>query len=136
VSVSLVPDSYVLQGLAPITLHVVVTANGGEMDDTVFGAIVYDTARVTPATLTQNGLPPGDWTQGVLGCNTSRRFAFNQVHSSGPTAINVTSFVIATLTFDVISTDDGGIWFAWQTACRRSSSTSSASPARPACAST
>jgi hypothetical protein len=35
-----------------ITLTVTVTANGGETDSTVFGAILYDDSKVTPATRT------------------------------------------------------------------------------------
>lgn len=116
-SVSLTPTSTsVVQG-GTITLETYVTANGGETDNTVFGAILYTDAVVDPGTRTQTVLPPGDWTTGALSCTTTRCITFSQVRAGGAVAVGLTNSLISTATFTVpISVPIGTVInFSWQT---------------------
>jgi len=106
-----------------ITLNTFVTADAGETDNTVFGAIIYPGSRVDgpldpgPAgTQGQNSLPGAGWVLGSLSCTTARCLAFNTINSIGPTAINVTNFLIATNTFTIEMDEVFGsvITFNWQ----------------------
>jgi len=95
-----------------ITLTVYVTADAGETDYRVYGAIRYPTDLVTPTSMQQNALP-GGWTQNALSCYADACMAFTQV-APGPTAVNVTDFLISTLTFKVIFPDYASDYFRWQ----------------------
>ena len=75
-----------------------VTADAGELDDRVFGAI-----NLVPGWLSSNGSPsqtvlPGDgWSANPLLCTTAFCSVFNQANSNGPTAPGVTDFAIGTI---------------------------------------
>jgi hypothetical protein len=108
-----------------ITLETRVTANAGEIDNTVFGALIYPGTRVNgpldpgPAgTQSQNILPGAGWIAGSLSCTTARCLAFNQINSTLPLPdpINVTDFLIATNTFTIEMDEVFGsvITFNWQ----------------------
>jgi hypothetical protein len=93
-----------------ITLNTFVTANGGEIDNTVFGRITYPGSQVNgpldpgPAgTQSQNILPGAGWIIGSLSCTTATCVAFNQINSTlpQPDPINVTNFLIAITTFTI-----------------------------------
>jgi hypothetical protein len=109
-----------------ITLETRVTANAGEIDNTVFGAILYPGTLVNgpldpgPAgTQMQNTLPGAGWIAGALSCTTSRCLAFSQINSTlpQPDPVNVTNFLIATNTFTIDPATLPGtvITFNWQT---------------------
>jgi hypothetical protein len=115
------PDAHYLPG-ETITLTVHVTANGGETDSTVFGAIEYG-AQVVPGTREQVSLPPGDW---ILGDETCAPHApwcavFSALHvidiQDVPVAINATDFALTTATFIVNSDAPAGsvVQFNWRT---------------------
>jgi hypothetical protein len=125
VSVNLVASGTFLPG-SVITLETRVTANAGEIDNTVFGAILYPGAQVDGpldpgpgGTQSQNVLPGAGWIAGSLSCNTSRCLAFNQINSTlpQPDPVNVTNFLIATNTFTIQANQTPGtvITFGWQT---------------------
>ena len=122
VSVSLVASGAFTPG-SVITLNTLVTADGGETDNTVFGAILYPGALVNgpldpgPAgTQSQNALPGAGWVLGSLTCTTARCLAFSQINSIGPTAINVANYLIATNTFTIDPATLPGtvVSFSWQ----------------------
>jgi hypothetical protein len=123
VSVNLVASGSFLPG-SVLTLDTFVTADAGETDNTVFGAILYNGSQVDgpldpgPAgTQSQNLLAGAGWIAGSLSCNTSRCLAFNQINSIAPTAINVSNFLISTNTFTIENDELPGtvITFNWQT---------------------
>lgn len=116
-SISIGTDASTYLAGGTITLTVTATSNGGETDNTVFGAILYENSKVTIATQSQTPMPPGDWTQGALTCTTARCVAFSQVRSAGVTAVGLTNATVATQTWTIggavpINTT---IKFSWQT---------------------
>jgi hypothetical protein len=90
-----------------ITLYTFVTSDGGETDNTVFGAIEYPDAWVDPypAGSSQNTLPGPGWVAGALPCATVNAVAFcvafSQINAIAPTAVGLTNYLIATTTFYV-----------------------------------
>ena len=109
------PDAIYYPG-ETITLTVHVTANAGEIDNSVNGRITYPDQSIGPdTTVTQNVLPGGSWnaSTGTLidACNPTLHncFAFSQVTfvlgmGTIPVAINVTDFLLATLTLSIRDT--------------------------------
>src|SRR5215468_5277506 len=63
-------DKYFFIGSSNIVLHVLVTANAGETDSGVFGALMYDRNRLNLLSHTQNLLPGEGWSAGGLTCTT------------------------------------------------------------------
>src|SRR5215831_18853464 len=98
-----------------ITLEVHVTANGGETDNTIFGAILYNQATVglpnaSPAGNSVQNTPTG-FLPGALTCTTARCIAFNAVTGGAAVALQPgqnTDFVIATLTVTAKAADAAG----------------------------
>jgi len=89
-----------------ITIETRVTADAGETDNTVFGRLLYPGSLVDGpleglGSQHQNSLPGAGWILGSLSCTTTYCLAFNQLNSIGPTAINVTDFLLATNTFTI-----------------------------------
>jgi len=91
-----------------ITLSTYVTADAGETDNTVFGAWLYPASKVDspldpgPAgTVQQFSLPGDGWVLGSLSCTTARCLSFSQINANGPTAVNVSNFLIAINTFTI-----------------------------------
>ena len=99
-----------------IVLETYVTANAGELDNTIFGAIQFSDALV-------NSNAAGNWqsplfsSQGALTCTTAWCVAFSQVNPAGPIALNLTDTLIATTTFHVDPGNPPGtvINFRWRT---------------------
>lgn len=100
-----------------ITLQTFVTANGGETDQTVFGAIAYPDALVDANPAGNSQVELTNWAAGALLCNTSFCVAFNQVKFPNPVAVNVTGFLLATTTFliDPGTAPGTTISFSWVT---------------------
>lgn len=120
VSVSLVASGAFTPG-SVITLETFVTADAGETDNTVFGSILYPASQVNgpldaAGSQLQVSLPGAGWVLGSLSCTTTRCLAFSQINSIGPTAINVSNFLIATNTFTIENDELPGtvITFNWQ----------------------
>jgi hypothetical protein len=86
-----------------ITLYTFVTSDGGETDNTVFGALEYPDALVDPYPTgsSQNALPGAGWSIGTPICTTAFCVAFSQINYIAPSAVGVTNFLIATTTFRV-----------------------------------
>jgi hypothetical protein len=102
-----------------ITLTTTATANGGELDNTVFGAINFQDAFVNSNVggNSQVLLPGAGWGTGAQLCTTAFCTAFSQVNSIAPSAVNLTNSVIATTTFIVDPAAPIGtvLTFAWRT---------------------
>jgi len=122
VSINLVASGPFTPG-SVITLQTRVTANAGEIDNTVFGAILYPGALVNGpldpgpgGTQSQNALPGPGWILGTLSCTTARCLAFNAINSTlpQPDPVNVTNFLIATNTFTIDAPVGTAITFTWQ----------------------
>jgi hypothetical protein len=73
-----------------ITLHTYVTANGGETDNTMFGAFNYPDALVN-SNAAGNSQVPLFSAIGALTCTTAFCVSFSQVNAAGPIAINTSS---------------------------------------------
>lgn len=99
-----------------ITLTTTVTANGGETDNTIFGAINFSDAQLNSSALSNSQVPLFS-SIGALTCTTAFCVAFSQVNAAGPIAVNLSNAPIATTVFNV----DGGlvagtvINFTWRT---------------------
>jgi hypothetical protein len=111
-----------------IHLEVHVTANAGETDTGVRGALAYPPELVTRTSWAQNVLPPsppGQWAPtfaGFMPCNAtpiSYCFVFSQGTTIGspPLAINTTGFPIASAEFTIAPSIVGPqvVGFAWMT---------------------
>lgn len=98
-----------------ITLTTLVTANSGEVDNTIFGAIQYNDAFVNPLP-GSNTQTPLFSSQGALTCTTAFCVAFSQINSAGPIAVNLTNAVLATTQFQIDPSFSGMvISFSWRT---------------------
>ena len=99
-----------------ITLRTFVTANGGETDNTMFGAINYTDALVN-SNAAGNSQTPLMTSIGALTCTTAFCVAFSQVNAAGPIAVNVTNLQLAMTTFviDPATAVGAVINFAWRT---------------------
>jgi hypothetical protein len=116
VNIALQTGSAVYQPGDSITLHAYVTADDFEIDPTVYGAVVYPSAAVTPGGTPVQYALPGTWTLGSLHCDATRCEAFSQISEEGPVAINTADFLIATLEFDILASAPPGTYsFNWQT---------------------
>jgi hypothetical protein len=102
-----------------ITLTVHVTANAGELDDSISGRVNFPTGILdwieVPA---QNPLPPSDVWLGFTFCSAvtpSYCTAFSQSAFAGgdPIAIDVADFLLSTLTFEALA--PGHVDFTWRT---------------------
>jgi hypothetical protein len=117
-SVTLSGPGTVLQG-GLITLTTTVTSDGGELDNTVFGAINFPDALVNSNVggNSQVLLPGAGWGTGAMLCTTAFCTAFSQVNSIAPSAVGLTNSVIALTTFNVDPATPAGtvINFAWRT---------------------
>jgi hypothetical protein len=86
-----------------IELLVRVTANGGETDTSLFGAIPYDNTRLAPAGITSN--PLIGFQTGPVSCNTTRCIVFSRTTGlAGLQALDPsqnTNFPIASVRFTV-----------------------------------
>ena len=97
-----------------IVLETYVTANAGELDNTIFGAINFSDALV-------NSNAAGNWqsplfsNQGALTCTTAFCVAFSQVNSAGPIAVNLTNFLLARTTFVFNAPAGTRLTFTWRT---------------------
>jgi len=118
------PDAFYLPG-ETITLTVRVTANGGEKDDAILGRINPPPSILGLGVPVQTALPNpntgGTWLPGSIACSTVVCTAFSQIAfdpNAGvvPVPVNVTDFLIATLTFDVLLSAPPGVFtFSWRT---------------------
>ena len=99
-----------------ITLQTFVTANGGETDNTIFGAIQYPDALVN-TNVPGNSQVPILSSIGAVSCTTAFCIAFSQVNGAGPIAVNLTNFHLATTTFFIDPAVPVGtvINLAWRT---------------------
>jgi hypothetical protein len=105
----------VLQG-GVITLTTTATANAGETDNTIFGAINFPDALVNSSAVS-NSQTPLFTSQGALTCTTAFCVAFSQVNGAGPIAVNLSNALIATTVFNVdLATPVGTVInFTWRT---------------------
>ena len=108
-----------------ITLNTYVTADAGEIDNAVFGALWYTGSQVNGpldpgpgGTQQQFSLPGAGWILGTLSCTTMRCLVFNQINSTlpQPAPVNVSNFLIGTNTFTIEPDELFGsvIAFTWQ----------------------
>lgn len=100
-----------------ITLETIVTANGGETDNTIFGSIIYPDEFMSPNAI-GNWQAPLFTSQGALSCPQGRCVAFSQVNAAGPIAVNLTNFLLASTTFIIGPATPVGtvLNFRWHTA--------------------
>jgi len=119
--------------IGDITLRIYATADAGETDNTIFGAINFPDALVN-TNVAGNSQTPLFSSQGALTCTTAFCVAFSQVNPAGPIALNLTDTLIATTTFHVDPGNPPGtvINFRGVRRRRRSGSIGSGSPTRPA----
>jgi hypothetical protein len=124
VSVSLIGEGGLLPGEL-VTLKTYVTSDGGERDDTIFGAIEYPDALVDPypagssqISLSTVGTAAPGWSPGALICTTAFCVAFSQIDPDGAQTAGLTDALIATTTFLVTSEDPLPDFssFRWRTA--------------------
>lgn len=114
-SVNLVAVDPLVEPGDTITLNAFVSTEEFEVDPTAYGAVIYPGVAVAPATQQQFALP-GNWTLGATPCNATSCVAFSQISDDGPVPISATNYLIATLTFDVLSGSPAGVFqFDWQT---------------------
>ena len=115
-SVTLSAVSNTVLAGGPITLTTLVTANGGETDNTIFGAINFPDALVNSSALsnTQTALFSS---QGALTCTTAFCVAFSQVNAAGPIAVGLSNALLATTNFtvDPATPVNTVINFTWRT---------------------
>jgi PEP-CTERM motif-containing protein len=116
VSVSMIVSSLPIVPGGIITLQTFVTANAGEIDNTIFGAIQYNDALLNPLPASNTQTPLFS-SQGALTCTTAFCVSFSQVNPAGPIALNLTDTLIATTTFHVDPGNPPGtvINFRWRT---------------------
>jgi len=102
--------------IGDITLRIYATADAGETDNTIFGAINFPDALVN-TNVAGNSQTPLFSSQGALTCTTAFCVAFSQVNPAGPIALNLTDTLIATTTFHVDPGNPPGtvINFRWRT---------------------
>ena len=105
---------------AVITLETYVTADAGEMDDSVLGRITWTVGLIVPRVHdstngTQNALP--GFQLGSLQCTTGNCLMIRQATLGAPVAINLSNFLITTQTYVVAGSAAPGsvIQFSWQT---------------------
>jgi len=107
-----------------VTLATFVTSDGGEMDNTVFGAINYPDATVntnlagnSQVNLSTVGTAAPGWLTNGLVCSTLFCTAFGQINAIGPAQVGLTDAQIATTTFVIDPSDSIGtvINFTWRT---------------------
>jgi hypothetical protein len=116
VSINLTPGATTATQGSTITLTTFATSDGGETDDTIFGAINYQDTFL-------NSNPGGNSqaalfnTPGALTCTTAFCVAFSQVNSTGVIALGITNSPIATTTFIVDPATPIGtvVTFNWRT---------------------
>ena len=97
-----------------IVLETYVTANAGELDNTIFGAINFPDALVN-TNVAGNSQTPLFSSQGALTCTTAWCVAFSQVNPAGPIAVNLTNFLIARTTFTMDAPIGTVFRFTWRT---------------------
>ena len=116
-SVTLSAASNLVAPGGAIVLTTVVTANGGETDNSIFGAINFPDALVNSSALT-NTQTPLFTSQGALTCTTAFCVAFSQVNAAGPIPVNLSGALLATTNFTVdLATPIGTVInFTWRTA--------------------
>ena len=115
-SINLTGPTTALQGEL-ITLETFATADGGETDNTIFGAINYQDAFVN-SNVGGNTQTPLFSSLGAFLCTTAFCTAFSQVNAAGPIAVNLTNALLASTTFTVDPATPIGtvLNFAWRTA--------------------
>jgi len=115
VSVSMIVSSLPIVPGGIITLQTFVTANAGEIDNTIFGAIQYNDALLNPLPASNTQTPLFS-SQGALTCTTAFCVAFSQVNPSGPIAVSLTNALIATTHFQIDPSAGGFVFsFTWRT---------------------
>jgi PEP-CTERM motif-containing protein len=116
VSINLTPGSTTATPGSTITLTTFATSDGGETDDTIFGAINYSDAALN-SNAGGNSQVTLFNTQGALTCTTAFCVAFSQVNSTGVIALGITNSAIATTTFIVDPATAVGtvVTFNWRT---------------------
>jgi hypothetical protein len=123
VTLSVVGPTTVPAG-AVITLQAIVTSDGGELDNTIFGAVNDPVGQATIAvgvpnnvSLSTVGLALPGWSAGSALCTTAFCTAFSQINSIGPTAAGVTNLVIGTLvaTLNAGLANGTVVTFNWRT---------------------
>ena len=99
-----------------ITLRTYATADAGETDNAIFGAINFPDFLVNSNAF-DNWQAPLFSSQGALTCTTASCVAFSQVNPAGPIAVNLTDALIATTTFILDPAAPVGtvINFTWRT---------------------
>ena len=112
-SINLVASGSFTQG-SLITLETFATADGGETDNTIFGAINFSDAFLN-SNAPGNSQVPLFTSIGALTCTTAFCVAFSQVNAAGPIAVNLTNALIATTTFTATAAPGTTITFAWRT---------------------
>jgi hypothetical protein len=113
-SITLTPTSTTVGLGGTITLRTFATANGGETDNTIFGAINYPDALAN-SNAAGNSQVSLMTSIGALTCTTAFCVAFSQVNAAGPIAVNLTNTQIATTTFIADAPAGTVINFAWRT---------------------
>lgn len=103
-----------------IVLTVTTTANSGETDNTIFGAITYSDALLNPVAPASVMNTPIGFLPGAITCTTVRCVAFSAVTGGAAIALDPsqnTNFLLATVTFPVDAAAPIGsvINLAWQT---------------------
>ena len=106
-----------------ITLQAIVTADGGETDNSVFGAVIQPGAAVATLTagsqvnLSTVGTAAPGWSSGALTCTTAFCVAFSQVNPNGAQTAGVTNLVIGTMTATLSGALTAGtvVNFNWRT---------------------
>ena len=108
---------------AVITLQAVVTANGAETDNSIFGAVNQPVGQAVLAPLgsqinlsTVGTAAPG-WSAGSLLCTTAFCTAFSQINGTAPATAGVTGLVIGQLTATLNGSLANGtvVNFNWRT---------------------
>ena len=112
-SINLVASGSLTPG-SLITLETFATADGGETDNTIFGAINFQDAFLN-SNSPGNSQVPLFTSIGALTCTTAFCVAFSQVNAAGPIAVNLTNTQIATTTFIADAPAGTVINFAWRT---------------------
>jgi hypothetical protein len=98
-SINLVASGSLTPG-SLITLETFATADGGETDNTIFGAINFQDAFLN-SNAPGNSQVPLFTSIGALTCTTAFCVAFSQVNAAGPIAVNLANALLATTTFTV-----------------------------------
>ena len=102
VSLSVVGPTTVPAG-SVVILAAVVTSDGGELDNAVFGAVNTVSGQFTLASggpqvnLSTVGVAAPGWSSGALTCTTAFCVAFSQVNSNGAAAAGVTNLAIGSV---------------------------------------